>query len=53
MIGQAEKDAKTHLEDANDDGEFHLRRIGECDLVLRHLPNLKREEEEEERGTSK
>ena len=39
MIPKTEKDAETHLNDSNDDRELHFDRIGECDLILRHLPN--------------
>ena len=46
MIPQAEKDAKAHLDDSNDDGELHLDRIGEGDLVLSQLPDLKRRRRE-------
>ena len=42
MVPQAEKNTKTHLDDANDDGEFHFDRIGKGDFVLSQLPNLQR-----------
>jgi hypothetical protein len=42
VIAETENDAEAHLSDADDDGEFHLGRIGERDFVLGQLPNLKR-----------
>ena len=41
MISQTQTDTETHLNDSDDNGEFHLGGIGESDLVLCQLPNLK------------
>ena len=40
MIGQTQDDTKGHLSDPEDDGELHLERVLEGDLIHRHLPNL-------------
>ena len=41
MISQTETNAEAHLNDSNDNGEFHLGGISESDLVVCQLPNLK------------
>ena len=34
-----EHDAEEHVDHAEDDGQLHLERVEEHDLVLRHLPD--------------
>ena len=42
MIKETKDNTKDHVSDTKDDGDFHLQRIGECQLVARQLPNLKK-----------
>lgn len=42
MIKKTQDNTKDHVSDTKDDGDFHLQRIGECQLVARQLPNLKK-----------
>ena len=44
MIKKTQDNTKDHVSDTKDDGDFHLQRIGECQLVARQLPNLKKKQ---------
>lgn len=50
MIPETETNAEDHLDYSDDDGELHLNRIGESDLVLRYLPDLNVESIENEKN---
>ena len=40
MVEDGQDDTKQHLEDAKDDGHFHLVRVGKDKLVVRYIPDL-------------